>query len=130
MGFTPLDGLMMGTRCGTIDPAIIFYLHSTLKLSIQEINQMLNKQSGFKGICGQSDLREVENMMEANQKEAWLAHNMYCNRIKKYIGSYIALLGNVDAIIFTGGVGENSQIVRKDVMNGLFDCEVDEAKKQ
>ncbi|RLA72411.1 MAG: acetate kinase [Epsilonproteobacteria bacterium] len=112
MGFTPLEGLMMGTRCGDIDSSLVVYLQDKLKLSTNEINKILNKQSGFKGICGNSDLREVIKLSQDGDKKATLAIEMFVYRIKKYIGSYLMILEDVDAIIFTGGIGENSKLIR------------------
>ena len=112
MGFTPLEGLMMGTRCGDIDPAIILYLQKHLKLSILEVDNLLNKQSGFKGICNESDFRKVKSK---------LAIKIYVEKIRKYLGSYILKLPKLDAIIFTGGIGENSAILRSEVCKNLYD---------
>ena len=112
MGFTPLEGLMMGTRCGDIDSSLVINLQDKLNLSYKDINNILNKQSGFKGICGSSDLREVIKLSQNGDKKALLAIEMFVYRIKKYIGSYLMILENIDAIIFTGGIGENSQLIR------------------
>ena len=119
MGFSPLPGLMMGTRSGDIDPAIVLYLANDLGMSIPEIDKMLNKQSGLLGICGDNDLRDVEERMQAGDEAAQLAFDMYAYRIKKYIGMYTAVLGQVDALVFTAGVGENSDLVRHQVCEGL-----------
>jgi acetate kinase len=115
MGFTPLEGLMMGTRSGDIDPAIIFYLHS-LGFSIEQINTILHKESGLKGVCGESDLRKI---LDQNSPKSKLAIEIFTNKIKKYIGAYSVELGKVDAIIFTGGIGENSPIIREKVCQNL-----------
>lgn len=119
MGFSPLPGLIMGTRSGDIDPAIIFYLAQNLGMSIPEIDQMLNKKSGLIGVCGNNDLRDIEKRAGEADPIATLALDMYTYRIKKYIGMYTAVLGPVDALVFTAGVGENSPIVRGQVCNGL-----------
>ncbi len=119
MGLTPLEGLMMGTRCGDIDPAIIPFLSHTHEMSIESIDKMLNKESGLKGICGTNDMREVITQAEENDPLSLLALEMYTHRIKKYIGAYSALLGRVDAVIFTGGIGEHAQKIRKMVCEGL-----------
>ena len=119
MGFTPLEGLMMGTRCGDIDPAIIPFLSHTLAMDINSIDKMLNKESGLKGICGTNDMREVITQAEENDPLSLLALEMYTFRIKKYIGAYTVLLGSVDAVIFTGGIGEHAQKVRELVCEGL-----------
>jgi acetate kinase len=112
MGFTPLEGLMMGTRCGDIDGSLVYYLEEKLDCTREEIYNILNKQSGFKGLCGTSDLREVIKLIDAGDTHAKLALEMFIYRVKKYIGSYLMILGNVDAIVLTGGIGENSQLVR------------------
>lgn len=119
MGLTPLEGLMMGTRCGDIDPAIIFYLARVEGLSIDELDNMLNKKSGLKGICGNNDMREVGEMAEEGDKKAKLALEMFNYRIKKYIGSYSAVLGRVDCLVFTGGIGENDIKVRENSCSDL-----------
>lgn len=119
MGMTPLEGLVMGTRCGDIDPAIPFYLARTLGKPFDEIENILNKQSGLKGIAGVNDMREVERSAASGNLNAQLALDMFCYRIRKYIGAYYAALGNLDAIIFTGGIGENSTVVRGKACTGL-----------
>ena len=119
MGLTPLEGLIMGTRCGDIDPAIIFYLSRIEGLSIDELDNMLNKKSGLKGICGNNDMREVGEMAEKGDEKAKLALEMFNYRIKKYIGSYSAVLGRVDCLIFTGGIGENDIKVRENSCSDL-----------
>ena len=113
MGFTPLEGLMMGTRCGDIDPSIVTYLEDTNNLSSNEVIEILNKKSGLKGICGISDMREV-----LQQKDT-LAFDMFCLRIQKYIGSYLIQVKKLDAIIFTGGIGENCAEVRTKVCENI-----------
>ncbi|MDR0762341.1 MAG: acetate kinase [Campylobacteraceae bacterium] len=122
MGLSPLEGLIMGTRSGDLDPAIVFYLERTEKLKPHELDMLLNKQSGLKGICGTNDLREVQEKMNNGDERAKLAFDMFCYRIKKYIGSYYAILGRVDAIIFTGGIGENSASVRHQSCKDLSHC--------
>lgn len=112
MGFTPLEGLMMGTRSGDIDPSLVYYLEEQLGCGSEEIYTILNKKSGFKGVCGISDVREVIKLIDAGDSHAKLALDMFIYKIKKYIGSYLMILGKVDAIVITGGIGENSQIVR------------------
>jgi len=119
MGMTPLEGLVMGTRCGDLDPAIIFYLNRATGKSDEELEEILNEQSGLKGICGVNDMREVESLADQGSTRAQLAVNMFCYRIKKYIGSYCAILGRVDAIVFTGGIGENAKSIRKQSCKGL-----------
>ncbi len=119
MGLTPLEGLIMGTRCGDIDPAIIFYLARVEGKSIDELDNMLNKKSGLKGICGNNDMREVGEIAQKGDEKAKLALDMFSYRIKKYIGSYSAALGRVDCLIFTGGIGENDMDVRKNSCSDL-----------
>ncbi|MDG4475218.1 acetate/propionate family kinase [Thiovibrio frasassiensis] len=119
MGFTPLEGLIMGTRCGDLDPAIIFYLVRETGLSAGEIETILNKESGLKGICGANDMRAVGELAERGNPEAQLAIRMYCYRIKKYIGAYHAVLGRLDGLIFTGGIGENADFIRAGCCEGL-----------
>ena len=116
MGFTPLEGLMMGTRSGDIDPSIVLYFQQNLNLNPDDVNRLLNKQSGFKGICGKSDLREILKQKDKNSK---LAIKMYTDRIRKYLVNYIIKLKKVDGIIFTGGIGENSKIIRDRVCKDL-----------
>jgi len=111
MGMTPLEGLIMGTRSGDIDPAIIFYLNR-LGMSSESIDTALNKQSGLKGLCGENDMRTIHTMAESGDKSAQLALAMYSYRIKKYIGAYYAVLGHVDALVFTGGIGEHDAWLR------------------
>lgn len=119
MGMTPLEGLIMGTRCGDIDPAIHFYLGATTGMSSEELESLLNKESGLKGLCGANDMREVHRLANSGDERARLALDMYCYRIKKYIGAYCAVLGKVDAIIFTGGIGENDAWVREHTCKDL-----------
>lgn len=120
MGFTPLEGLLMGTRCGDIDPSIILYVMAKEGLNYSEANTLLNKHSGLQGISGvSSDMREVITEMNEGNKKAKLAFDVFCYRIKKYIGSYIAALGGLDALVFTGGIGENSPDVRKAVCENM-----------
>lgn len=119
MGMTPLEGLIMGTRSGDIDPAIPFYLGAEAKMTVQQIDSMLNKQSGLKGLCGRNDMREIQEAAEGGDQKAELALQMYCYRIRKYIGAYSAVLGRVDAIVYTAGIGQNSAEVRKRTSIGL-----------
>lgn len=114
MGLTPLEGLVMGTRSGDIDPAIIFHLHDTTGMSVDDINKMLTKESGLLGLTEvTSDCRYVEDNY-AEKADAKRAMDVYCHRLAKYIGSYTALMeGRLDAVIFTGGIGENAAMVRE-----------------
>lgn len=114
MGFTPLEGLVMGTRSGDIDPAIVLYMQRDLGFSVKRVDEMLNKKSGLLGICGSSDIRDI---LENDDDKSKLAMDMMVRRVKKYIGSYKALLGRVDAIVFSGGIGENSAYIRDEIMD-------------
>ena len=119
MGLTPLGGLIMGTRSGDIDPSLIIFMAKHLDMSIDQIDQLLNKESGLKGLTGNNDLRDVIHSYHNKDPHAILAVEMYIYRIKKYIGAYTAALGRVDALIFTAGVGENSAFIREKVCEGL-----------
>jgi len=121
MGMTPLEGLVMGTRSGDIDPAIVDYVAAKEGLSVQQIESLLNKQSGLIGISGlTNDMRELlEEAHENNDRRARLAIEIFCYRARKYIGSYLAAMGGAEAIVFTGGIGENSPEVRARICDGL-----------
>jgi acetate kinase len=119
MGLTPLAGLMMGTRCGDIDPAIIFYMLDQGGWSAARLDSELNTASGLKGVCGVNDMREAMTLAENGDAGARLAVEMYCYRVKKYIGAYTAALGHVDAIVFTAGIGENSAEIRARSVSNL-----------
>jgi len=130
MGFSPLPGLMMGTRSGDIDPAIVFYLGRNLGMTYDEIDTLLNKKSGLIGICGDNDLRDIQLRRENGDPAATLALDMYAYRVKKYVGAYIAALGGLDALVFTAGAGENNTMVRWLSCQGLenLGIQVDEEK--
>ncbi len=119
MGLTPLEGLVMGTRSGDLDPSLPFYLMRQTEMKPPEAEDLLNKKSGLKGICEVSDMREVMERAGRGNEDARLAIDMFCYRIKKYIGSYHAVLGRIDAIVFTGGIGENAAPIRQQVCEGL-----------
>lgn len=119
MGLTPLEGLVMGTRSGDLDPAILPYVMNKTGISPSEMDTELNKKSGLQGLCGMSDRRDVHEAAKKGNKKAQLSINMECHRIKKYIGSYAALLGRVDAVIFTAGVGEMGEHIRQGALEGL-----------
>jgi acetate kinase len=119
MGMTPLEGFVMGTRCGDLDPAISFYLGRVTGMADGELESLLNKGSGLKGICGANDMREILQMATRDEPLARLALDLYCYRIKKYIGAYLAVLGRTDAIVFTGGIGENASLIRERVCEGM-----------
>jgi acetate kinase len=131
MGFTPLEGLMMGTRCGDIDPAIILNVMGREELSLHEATTLLNKHSGLQGVSGvSSDMRDILSGADSGNELAKLALDIYCYRIRKYIGSYAVAMGGVDCIVFTAGIGENSPRVREMCCKGLdfFGAELDTAK--
>jgi acetate kinase len=119
MGMTPLEGLMMGTRCGDIDPALHFYLLRESGMTAQQLERLLNRESGLKGVCGSSDMREVAGKAARGNTQAQLARAMFAYRVKKSIGSYYAALGRVDAILFTGGIGEHDSALRRQICGGL-----------
>ena len=127
MGLTPLAGLVMGTRSGDIDPGIIFHLVRQGGMTIDEIDNLLNRQSGVKGLSGVNDFRELRAMIDNEDENAWLAYNVYINQLRRYIGSYMVALGRVDAITFTAGVGENDKHVRMDALDNLanYGIEID-----
>lgn len=115
MGFGPLSGLVMGTRCGDIDPSVIFHLIDELGYEAEQVKTLLNKRSGMQGLTGFSDMRDISKAIAAGDQPAALAYEMYAYRVKKYIGSYAAVLNGLDAIVFTAGVGENDAAIRKKV---------------
>ncbi len=120
MGFTPLEGLLMGTRCGDLDPQLILYIMGKEGLTQAEATTLLNKHSGIMGISGvSSDMREIEIAIEKGNLKAKLAMDVFCYRVKIYIGAYAAAMGGVDGIVFTGGIGENSNIVRRSVCTNM-----------
>jgi acetate kinase len=119
MGLTPLEGLVMGTRSGDLDPAVVFYLHREAGLSVDDIDDLLNKRSGMLGLAGANDMREVERRAAAGDAAAAEALEVYCYRIRKYVGAYAAALGRLDALVFTAGIGEHSDGVRAGVCQGL-----------
>lgn len=130
MGIGPLNGLIMGTRCGNIDPSIIFYLVEKKGYSVEAVSKILNKESGMQGLTGDTDMREIEERYQNGDEEAVLAYHMYAYRIKQYIGNYTASMNGLDAIVFTAGIGENDTIVRKLVCTDMeyFGIEIDEVK--
>ncbi|MFH8464849.1 acetate kinase [Streptomyces sp. NPDC017991] len=122
MGLTPLEGLVMGTRSGDVDPAVIFHLTRVGDMSTDEIDTLLNKKSGLLGLCGDNDMREIRRRIDEGGEDAapaQLAFDIYIHRLKKYIGAYYAVLGHVDAVVFTAGVGENAAPVREAAIAGL-----------
>ena len=119
MGLTPLEGLVMGTRSGDLDPAIHAHLHRQLGWSLDDIDHALNHESGLKGLCGHNDSREVEELRAQGDAAAALAFDVFCYRIRKYVGAYYAVLGRVDAVVFTAGIGERSPETRAASLAGL-----------
>ncbi|WP_030272507.1 acetate kinase [Streptomyces sp. NRRL B-24484] len=129
MGLTPLEGLVMGTRSGDADPGLVFHLHRVGGLTIDEIDDLLNRRSGLIGLCGDNDMREVLRRAGEGDEDAQLAFDVYVHRLRKYVGAYYAVLGRVDAVVFTAGVGENAAAVREAACAGLsaLGIEVDPA---
>jgi len=119
MGLTPLDGLIMGTRSGAIDPSVVMFLMSQLGYTVSQVNELLNKQSGMIGLTGFSDMRDIGKLYDKGDPNAKLAFDMFAYRIKKFIGSYAATLNGLDAIIFTAGIGENDSLVREMVCDKM-----------
>jgi acetate kinase len=132
MGFSPLNGLVMGTRSGELDPSIIFHMASKLGLSLEQINTMLNKESGLIGLCDMNDMRDIRRAVEEGNKEAAFACELYAYRIRKYIGAYAAVLNGLDAIIFSAGVGENDVATREQVCTNMefLGISLDKARNQ
>ena len=133
MGFTPLEGLLMGTRSGDLDPSLILYIMGKEGLSLHEAGTLLNKHSGIIGISGESsDMREILAAVKEDHKRAKYAFEIFCYRIKKYLGAYAAAMGGFDAFVFTGGIGENSSEVRTEVCSNLefLGIEIDEIKNK
>lgn len=131
MGFTPLAGVVMGTRCGTIDPAIVKYLVENENMTLQDVDNYMNKQSGVLGISGvSSDFRDIDAAADAGNKKAQLALDMFAYSIRKYIGQYTAVMGGVDAVVFTAGIGENNSKMRSNILKGLefLGINIDEEK--
>lgn len=119
MGLTPLEGLVMGTRSGDIDPSIVSYLCHMAKMGVDEVESMLNQRSGMLGLSGERDFRRLRAMIESGDGAAQLAYSVFTHRLRKYIGAYLAVLGHTDVITFTAGIGENDAAVRRDAVSGL-----------
>jgi acetate kinase len=132
MGFSPLAGLVMGTRSGDLDPAVVLYLQSELGYTAAQVNNLLNKESGMLGLSGYSDMRDVMDVLGQEDPAADLAYDVYAYRIRKYIGAYAAVLNGLDAVVFTAGVGENDALVRSRACQNLsfFGIALDEAKNR
>jgi acetate kinase len=119
MGLTPLEGLVMGTRSGDLDPGILFHLRREAGWSVDELDDLLNRRSGMLGLCGANDMREVQRLAMEGDADARLARDVYCYRIRRYVGAYLAVLGETHAVVFTGGVGENDAWVRSHSLAGM-----------
>lgn len=119
MGMSPLEGLVMGTRSGDLDPSIVFYLQRHRGMALSDIETLLNRDSGLKGLCGSNDMRAIHRAADDGSADARLAIDVFCYRIRKYLGAYVAVLGHVDAIIFTGGIGEHDARVREQICANL-----------
>jgi acetate kinase len=132
MGLTPLEGLVMGTRSGDIDPGVMSYLSRMAGMDIEDIDDMLNERSGVLGLSGEIDFRVIHKRIATGDAAAQLAYDVYIHRLRKYIGGYLAVLGNTDVITFTAGVGENDAAVRRDALAGLssLGVEVDERRNE
>jgi acetate kinase len=132
MGFTPLEGLVMGTRSGDLDPAVVLYLVKDLGMGPDAVDDLLNKESGLKGLCGERDMRDIEAQARQGREAAQTAIDVFVYRIQKYIGAYTAALGGVDAIVFTAGIGENSPYIRGEVLGSFqyLGLRIDEKKNQ
>ncbi len=132
MGLTPLEGLVMGTRGGDVDPGVLLYLNRVAGLGVDELDTLLNRRSGMLGMAGVVDMRDLHRNIAAGDRDAALAFAVYCHRARKYIGAYLAVLGRVDAVTFTAGVGENDAVTRAGIVNGLggLGIAVDPARNQ
>ena len=119
MGMTPLEGLVMGTRPGDTDPGVALYLQRVAGMDAGDVEDLLNRSSGLKGLCGESDMRDVRRLADAGDPDASLALDVFCYRAKKYVGAYLAVLGRSDAIVFSGGIGEHDADVRARVVSGM-----------
>ncbi|WP_072803966.1 acetate kinase [Rhodococcoides yunnanense] len=130
MGLTPLEGLVMGTRSGDIDPGVVMHLRRSADMDVDDIDRLLNRESGLKGLAGVNDFRVLQQRIDEGDADAALAYDVYIHRLRKYIGAYMLELGRLDAITFTAGVGENAASVRADALAGLtgFGIEIDQER--
>jgi acetate kinase len=130
MGLTPLEGLVMGTRSGDIDPGVFGYLCRAAKMGVDEVESMLNKHSGLLGLAGERDFRRLREMIESGDASAQLAYDVFIHRLRKYVGAYLAVLGRTDVVTFTAGIGEHAAAVRRDALSGLatLGIEIDEQR--
>ncbi|MDI3312856.1 MAG: acetate kinase [Mycobacterium sp.] len=125
MGLTPLEGLVMGTRSGDIDPGIISYLWRAAQMSVDDIDSMLNHRSGVFGLAGERDFRRLHEMIESGDRSAQLAYDVFIHRLRKYLGAYLAVLGHTDVVSFTAGIGENDMAVRRDALSGMTELGIE-----
>ena len=133
MGLTPVEGVVMGTRCGNVDAGVVTYLQNKLNLNADGINTLLNKKSGFLGVSGvSSDCRDIVNAMEKGNNRARLAMDMFYHSVRKYIGAYSAVMGGLDVIVFTGGIGENDSDARREICStlGYLGVDFDESRNK
>jgi acetate kinase len=119
MGLTPMEGLVMGTRGGDLDPGVLLHLQRSARMGTDDVDRLLNRESGIKGMAGVVDFRDLHRLIEQGDPDAALALDVYCHRARKYIGAYLAVLGRADTVVFTAGVGENDAIVRARITDGL-----------
>jgi acetate kinase len=119
MGFTPLEGLVMGTRAGDVDPGVLLHLLEHDYVDLGELTEVLQHRSGLQGLAGRHDFRDLVDAMDSGDPHARLAYDVYCHRIRKYVGAYLAVLGGADAVTFTAGIGEHVDRVRADALAGL-----------
>lgn len=132
MGLTPLEGLVMGTRGGDLDPGVLLYLSRHAGFDNEALDELLHRRSGLQGLVGHADFRELERALDAGDPQARMAYDIYCHRIRKYVGAYLAVLGGADTIVFTAGVGEHAPQLRRDVLAGLeaFGIEVEDERNR
>jgi acetate kinase len=119
MGLTPLEGLVMGTRGGDLDPGVLLHLLRHGGYDVERLDDLLHRRSGLHGLAGTNDFRDLGTAIDAGDRRARLAHEVYCHRIRKYVGAYLAVLDGADTVVFTGGVGENVALVRADALSRL-----------
>ena len=132
MGMTPLGGVIMGTRVGNIDPGVVMYIAQQKDYTVEEVDRVLQKESGLKGICGSNDMRDIHSRAAEGDERARLAEEMFIHRIRQYIGAYFFELGKVDALVFTAGIGEHDPLTREKCCQGLenYGVAIDQEKNQ
>ena len=119
MGFTPLEGLVMGTRCGDLDPGVLLYIAEKENMTPEQLNTMLNKKSGLVGLCGRSDMRDVRAGRDEGDPRCTNAFNVFAHHVKKYIGAYSAIMNGCDILVMTGGIGENAWFMREPILSNM-----------